>query len=242
MESLHSWVHHPLECLPLRVSLGLGIPGLGEGSRDCLNDPIHLLRRLSLPPQEEFFFFFFCQQFITQGLLAVCGRHIQTLDTLRLCYAVPVMYYQNLEASFWRATTNTRPMASSKTTLPFRAVKKSRPPIWAYAHSIKPLDSTRKVPRPEPNTEVRAVARRHWFAVNPPPRRGRITSSAITPAAGDRPLRWRTDCCYSPAAVSTNVVEGHSPCRQYGTNTTRPIQPGQGAQPPSIWYSKEPNL
>jgi hypothetical protein len=186
-------------------------------------------------------FFFFFQQFITRGLTAVRGRHIQTLNTLRLRYAVPVMYYQNLEASFWRATMDTRPMASSKTTSPFRAVKKSRPPTWAYAHSIKPLDSTWKVPRPEPNTEVGAVAGRHWFAVNPPPpRRGRITSSASHQQWVTAPLHWRTGCCHSPAAVSTNTVEGHSPCRQYGTNTTRPIQPGQGAQPPSIWCNKEP--
>jgi hypothetical protein len=57
-----------------------------------------------------------------QGSLAVHGRHVQTLNTLQLRYAVPIMYYQNLKASFWRATTNTRPVASSKTTLPFRAV------------------------------------------------------------------------------------------------------------------------
>jgi hypothetical protein len=32
------------------------------------------------------------------------------------------MYYQNLKASFWQATMNARPMASSKTTSLFQAV------------------------------------------------------------------------------------------------------------------------
>jgi hypothetical protein len=34
--------------------LGLGVPGLREGSRDRLDDLIHLPRRLPLPSQEEF--------------------------------------------------------------------------------------------------------------------------------------------------------------------------------------------
>jgi hypothetical protein len=54
-------------------------------------------------------FFFFNHQFITRGSLAVRGRHIQTQSTLRLCYAVPVMYYQNLGTSFWRANAGQSP-------------------------------------------------------------------------------------------------------------------------------------
>jgi hypothetical protein len=34
--------------------LGLGVPGLGEGSRDRPDDLVHLPRCLTLPPQEEF--------------------------------------------------------------------------------------------------------------------------------------------------------------------------------------------
>jgi hypothetical protein len=44
------------------------------------------------------FFFFLNQKFITWGLLAVCGRHIQTIHKLRLRYALAIMYYQNLDA------------------------------------------------------------------------------------------------------------------------------------------------
>jgi hypothetical protein len=61
----------------------------------------------TLPPR--IFFFFLSHQFITRGLLAVRGRHIQTLSTLRLRYAVPVMYYQNLGTSFWRANAGQSP-------------------------------------------------------------------------------------------------------------------------------------
>jgi hypothetical protein len=68
------------------------------------------------------FFFFFCQQFITRGSLAVCRPAVQTVRTLRLRYALPITTYQVLEASFWRATTDIRPTASSKTMSPFRAV------------------------------------------------------------------------------------------------------------------------
>jgi hypothetical protein len=70
----------------------------------------------------EVFFFFFCQQFITQGSLAVRRPAVQTVHTLRLRYALPITTYQVLKASFWRATTDIRPAASSKTTSPFRAV------------------------------------------------------------------------------------------------------------------------
>jgi hypothetical protein len=67
-------------------------------------------------------FFFFFQQLIMQGSLAVRGPAVQTVRTLRLRYALPITTYQVLEASFWRATTDIRPAASSKTTSPFRAV------------------------------------------------------------------------------------------------------------------------
>jgi hypothetical protein len=87
---------------------------------------------------------FFCQQFITRGSLAVCRRHIQTLNTLRLHYTVPIMYYQNLGASFWRATTNTRPVASSKTTSPFQVVNAGASQLAAeIAMSIPGLPSER---------------------------------------------------------------------------------------------------
>jgi hypothetical protein len=69
-----------------------------------------------------FYFIFFNQQFITRCLIAVRGRAIQTVRTLRLRYALPVTTYQVLKASFWRATTDIRPAASSKTMSPFRAV------------------------------------------------------------------------------------------------------------------------
>jgi hypothetical protein len=71
------------------------------------------------------FFCFFCflnQQFITRCSIAVRGHTIQTVRTLRLHYALPVTIYQVLKASFWRATTDIRPAASSKTMSPFRAV------------------------------------------------------------------------------------------------------------------------
>jgi hypothetical protein len=43
------------------------------------------------------------------GLLAVCRQHIQILNTLQLHYTVPVMYYQNLKASFWQANAGQSP-------------------------------------------------------------------------------------------------------------------------------------
>jgi hypothetical protein len=74
---------------------------------------LEIISQLGFPvemgPFHRFFFFFFVQQFITRGSTAVCGWHIQTLNTLRLHYAVPVMYYQNLEASFWQANVSQGP-------------------------------------------------------------------------------------------------------------------------------------
>jgi hypothetical protein len=60
-----------------------------------------------------FLFFFLSHQFIMRGSLAVRGQHIQTLSTLRLRYAVPVMYYQNLGTSFWQANAGRSPRISS---------------------------------------------------------------------------------------------------------------------------------
>jgi hypothetical protein len=67
-------------------------------------------------------FLFVFQQFIMWCSIAVCRHAIQTVHTLRLRYALPVTTYQVLEASFWWATTDTRPAASSKTTSPFQVV------------------------------------------------------------------------------------------------------------------------
>jgi hypothetical protein len=52
----------------------------------------------------DFFFFFLNQNFITQGSLAVRGRHIQTICKLRLRYTLTVMYYQNLNTISGRQT------------------------------------------------------------------------------------------------------------------------------------------
>jgi ribosomal protein L30/L7E len=49
-------------------------------------------------PVQSKIFFFLNQKFIMRGLLTVHGRHIQTICKLRLCYALAVMYYQNLDA------------------------------------------------------------------------------------------------------------------------------------------------
>jgi hypothetical protein len=82
-------------------------PSPGTEARDIfLAHPPHVVVREVCA---VFFFFFLSHQFITWGSLAVCGWHIQTLSTLRLHYAVPVMYYQNLGTSFWRANAGRSP-------------------------------------------------------------------------------------------------------------------------------------
>jgi hypothetical protein len=98
--------------------------------------------------------FFFNQQFITWCSIAVCGHAIQTVRTLRLCYALPITTYQVLEASFWQATTDIRPAASSKTMSPFQAVNAGASHQAAeIAMSIPGLPSERS---PDQNPPQRA--------------------------------------------------------------------------------------
>jgi hypothetical protein len=93
-----------------------------------------------------FIFIFIFQQFITWGSLAVHGQHIQTLSTLRLCYAVPIMYYQNLRTSFWRANAGRSPRIFQCNGALSSGKKVETPPTQVCAHSSRPLDSTQKVP------------------------------------------------------------------------------------------------
>jgi hypothetical protein len=75
---------------PLRTILGEAMEGCHQA---------HPLALVNSGP-----LFFLNQKFITQGLLAVHGRHIQTIRKLRLRYALTVMYYQNLDAVSGRQT------------------------------------------------------------------------------------------------------------------------------------------
>jgi hypothetical protein len=75
-----------------------------------------------------FFFFFLNQQFITRCSNAVCGPIIQTVRTLRLRYALPVITQPNASGPPSGGQTQAKTHEYSKTMSPFRAVKKSRPP------------------------------------------------------------------------------------------------------------------
>jgi hypothetical protein len=75
-----------------------------------------------------FFFFFFFQQFITRCSNAVRGPIIQTVRTLRLRYALPVITQPNASGPPSGGQTQAAAHEYSNVTAPFRAVKKSRPP------------------------------------------------------------------------------------------------------------------
>jgi hypothetical protein len=75
-----------------------------------------------------FFFFFFYQQFITRCSNAVRGPIIQTVRTLRLRYALPVITQSSTSGPPSGGQTQAEAHEYSITTSPFRAVKKSRPP------------------------------------------------------------------------------------------------------------------
>jgi hypothetical protein len=75
-----------------------------------------------------FFFFFFYQQFITRCSNAVRGPIIQTVRTLRLRYALPVITQPNASGPPSGGQTQAAAHEYSNVTAPFRAVKKSRPP------------------------------------------------------------------------------------------------------------------
>jgi hypothetical protein len=75
-----------------------------------------------------FFFFFFNQQFITRCSNAVRGPIIQTVRTLRLRYALPVITQPSASGPPSGGQTQAEAHEYSITTSPFRVVKKSRPP------------------------------------------------------------------------------------------------------------------
>jgi hypothetical protein len=75
-----------------------------------------------------FFFFFLYQQFITRCSNAVRGPIIQTVRTLRLRYALPVITQPNASGPPSGGQTQAAAHEYSNVTVPFRAVKKSRPP------------------------------------------------------------------------------------------------------------------
>jgi hypothetical protein len=84
---------------------------------------------LVLEHDKSFFLFLFLyQQFITQCLNAVRGPIIQTECTLRLRYTLPVITQPNASGPPSGGQTQAKTHEYSKTTSPFRVVKKSRPP------------------------------------------------------------------------------------------------------------------
>jgi hypothetical protein len=83
-----------------------------------------------------FFFFFFNQQFIMRCSNAVRGPIIQTVRTLRLRYALPVITQPNASGPPSGGQTQAEAHEYSKTASPFRAVKKSRPPPPGPAHTV----------------------------------------------------------------------------------------------------------
>jgi hypothetical protein len=75
-----------------------------------------------------FFFFFLNQQFIMWCSNAVRGPIIQTVCTLRLRYALPVITQPSASGPPSGGQTQAEAHEYSNATSPFRAVKKSRPP------------------------------------------------------------------------------------------------------------------
>jgi hypothetical protein len=82
------------------------------------------------PSLQAFFFFFFVfnQQFIMRCSNAVRRPIIQTVRTLRLRYALPVITQPDASGPPSGGQTQAKTHEYSKTMSPFRAMKKSRPP------------------------------------------------------------------------------------------------------------------
>jgi hypothetical protein len=98
-----------------------------------------------------FFFFLFNQKFITRGSLAVHGRHIQTIRKLRLCYALTVMYYQNLDAISGRQTWASPRVSVDDVALSSGVCSRALTTGPAPNRNAPP-DCPHRVPQPEPNT------------------------------------------------------------------------------------------
>jgi hypothetical protein len=102
-------------------------------------------------PEPFFFFFFFNQKFITRGSLAVRGQHIQTICKLRLCYALTVMYYQNLDAVSGRQTWASPRVSMNDVALSSGVCSRALT-TGPTPNCDAPPGCPHRVPQPEPNT------------------------------------------------------------------------------------------